>query len=188
MKRIVFPNDEKKVNSYNEYRADFYRKNPEYSDEYKPIEDINDVFTPYSCFLSELSEEEKNHYGIIIDSNNDFNGFYITYNFNDHYKINELTQFCEVDNLFDYGVVDNASQIIENCNIPDDCVILMTPVIKDEDAPNEGWRWHKWGPYYGVQNHMCEYLNDEPDVNMIYCFRIVKLKLSDKEVLERIYL
>lgn len=86
--------------------------------------------------------------------------------------IEELTDYKEKSWHYEYGVVDNATQIIENCKIPEDAVVLMVPVFKNKDEPFSGWRWHKWGAYYGIQNHQCEYLNDEDDVEMIYCFSI----------------
>ena len=55
-------------------------------------------------------------------------------------------------------------------------VILLTPMFKESQPSDGGWRWHKWGSYIGVQKHEYEYLYDEKEVEMIYCFEIIPMK------------
>ena len=78
-----------------------------------------------------------------------------------------------------YGVADNIEQIINLYNTRDffsgNHVILLTKVTKNPDEPFSGWRWHKWGEYIGTQNHKCEYLNDEPEIDEVICFSIYQV-------------
>lgn len=169
---IVLKQNDKKLEAFNNRRREYLKQYPEDAKYIKLIDSINDIFTPYNHWINHLTEEDKAELKIITDGNHNFDGFYICADYNDHYHIEQLTDYNEDRFDYEYGVVDNATQIIENCEIPENAVVLMTPVFKQKDEPCSGWRWHKWGPYYGVQNHMCEYLNDEDDVEMIYCFSI----------------
>jgi len=81
----------------------------------------------------------------------------------------------------DYGVCDNYHQIIarwwEQLNVPDRrFVICLTQIRKDQQSPEGGWRWHKWGPYIGTGKPQCEYLYDEPDIQEVFCFHILELR------------
>lgn len=169
---IVLKQNDKKLEAFNNRRKEYLKQYPEDAKYIKLIDSINDIFTPYSNWINHLTEEDKAELKIITDGNHNFDGFYICADYNDHYHIEHLTDYNEDRFDYEYGVVDNATQILENCEIPENAIVLMTPVFKQKDKPCSGWRWHKWGPYYGVQNHMCEYLNDEDDVEMIYCFSI----------------
>jgi hypothetical protein len=173
---IILQQNDNKLTLFNEQAREFAEKNPEFADYFKPINSIDDMFTPYNSWMDSFTEEDKVKYKVIPDGKYDFSGVYVCADFNDHYDIEQLTDYKEIDHLYKYGVVDNASQVIENCDIPDNAVVLLTPVFKDKSEPYSGWRWHKWGRYYGIQEHCCEYLNDEDDVEMIYCFSIVTLK------------
>lgn len=44
-----------------------------------------------------------------------------------------------------------------------------------EQYPEGGWRWHKWGPYIGVQNPQCEYLYDEKNIDVVYTYHIYEI-------------
>lgn len=175
-------NDDK-LAAFNVRRKEFIEQYPEYKDTHfaQPIKSIDDIFIPYSHWIESLTEAEKAELKLIPDGDYDFTGFYVCADFNDHYHVAELTDYQADRFDYEYGVVDNASQIVENCEISDDSIILMTPVFREPDEPCSGWRWHKWGPYYGVQNSHCEYLNDEPDIEMIYCFSIRKVSPCNVE-------
>lgn len=75
-----------------------------------------------------------------------------------------------------YGVCDNYKQIIDKCqelNNPERTfIICLTPVRKENQSPDGGWRWHKWGDYIGDKKPKCEYLYDEPEIDLIYCYHI----------------
>lgn len=176
---IKFEQNDKKLELVNRRRREFVKEHPECAEYLRPFNSIDDVFLPYNRWIENLTEAEKIELKVIPDGDYNFSGFYICKDHNHHYYISALTDYQDDRFYYDYGVVDNASQIIENCEIPDDSVVLLVPVFKNENEPYSGWRWHKWGRYYGVQEHGCEYLNDEENTEMIYCFSI--LKLSKKE-------
>ena len=139
----------------------------------KPTESLDDMYLPYEKWLNGFTDEEREKFKLIPDTISDFTGFYISHH-DDHW-ISNLTNFnAEFTPV--YGVVDNASQILEN--IPDldgNKIVIMSPVFSDKTKPHTGWRWHKNGHYYGVQNHSWEHLNDEPDIEMIYIFTVYKV-------------
>lgn len=85
-----------------------------------------------------------------------------------------------------YGVADNIEQIkeyykrqIENKN--EKYIISLSPVFQDKEnkGKEDGWRWHKWGPYIGELDSKYEYLDDEdfgPDFQgYVICFRCYKI-------------
>lgn len=55
------------------------------------------------------------------------------------------------------------------------CISFVT-MRKDEQPEHGGWRWHKWGHYYGAQNPQYEYLYDEPEIESVVVFEIHKKK------------
>lgn len=76
-----------------------------------------------------------------------------------------------------YGVCDSLEQILEQCPMivtdpTRQFTIFMTPVTRAEQPDEGGWRWHKWGGYIGDQDPQCEYLYDEQDIDLVYCYHI----------------
>jgi len=79
--------------------------------------------------------------------------------------------------LSSYGVCDNYEQVIEQYGLIEsegNFTVSITPMYKKNQSENGGWRWHKWGGYIGVQEPTCEYLYDEPDIELVYVFQIHK--------------
>lgn len=80
----------------------------------------------------------------------------------------------------DYGVVDYPAQVVEMFPlvIEDERPLIITfgEVRKDHQSDWGGWRWHKWGTYYGVHEPQCEYLYDEPDIDAVWVFHIMQVK------------
>lgn len=79
-----------------------------------------------------------------------------------------------------YGVVDSPDQFQEDFREtleadPRDFFVAFTEIRKDEQPETGGWRWHKWGPYYGTQKPQCEYIADEPEIESVYLFHIYQL-------------
>ena len=177
---IIFKEDTALLQKHCERIKEFIKEYPEYEEDFRIPKTLDDVFCPYEKWIRSMTEEERIKYHIIADNELSFEGIYVTNDCNNHYQIEHLTDYEEVDFLYDYGVVDNATQILENIEIPDNAVVLMMPVFK-EDQGDYGWRWHKWGPYYGIQNCECEYLANEKGTEMIYTFSVITLKQKEKQ-------
>ena len=125
-------------------------------------------------------------------------GVYIIGHFNFEYEIEEKIEEyddiedCDTKGLIDrpYGVCDTPEQLLNIYDFEKNerkLVIALTPIYKKDQPPEEGWRWHKWGPYIGNKRKMCncyprfsipvyEYLYDEPNVDLVYCFHIYEIK------------
>jgi hypothetical protein len=84
----------------------------------------------------------------------------------------------ELANLNSYGVTDSLAQLLaaareEVVEGPRIFLITLTPVVRQKQTPSGGWRWHKWGPYIGIQLRSgCEYLYDEPAIDLVYTYRV----------------
>jgi len=149
-----------------------------------------------------ITETQNIYFNNIKDTDEDQKdcpiGFYLDRSFNGHYKLDELTNLKETeswdsfqpDNLEDYnkcknprsnyGVCDNYKQILnlypELIENNTNYIVLMTPVFKEHQSSTGGWRWHKWGPYIGDKNPICEYLYDEPDINLVFVYNIYEVE------------
>lgn len=78
-----------------------------------------------------------------------------------------------------YGICDNVEQVIEQYKLNESekqFTISMTPMRKDEQPADGGWRWHKWGQYIGTQEPTAEYLYDEEKIDLVYVFHIYEWK------------
>lgn len=88
-----------------------------------------------------------------------------------------------------YGVCDSIEQLLTACPELEASerafVVTVTPIRKDAQPANGGWRWHKWGPYIGTQNPQREYIHDEPEIEEVLCYHIYEKKTQDKK--ERYY-
>lgn len=83
----------------------------------------------------------------------------------------------------EYGVCDSYQQILDQADIEESgrlFVISITPIIKEDQPEQGGWRWHKWGPYIGTHEPQCEYLHDEPEIEKVYVYHIYELLDTDK--------
>lgn len=160
----------------------------------KPDLAFVDSFCPYNEWLLMLLADPTK---VILDENLPLEAFaYIIADCN--FDIGAITQYekvkpkvsANIANLamlgiypidYEFGVADNLSQIYSHydnllSNPNQDYLILMVPEFKCAQSPEDGWRWHKWGNYIGVQNPQCEYLYDEPDIDLVYTYRIVPVK------------
>lgn len=102
--------------------------------------------------------------------------------------LGKITTFNEGKSAFGsfgcYGVCDSYEQVLEQCpELVSDrkrgFFIFLTKLRKDEQSPEGGWRWHKWGAYIGVQEPQCEYLYDEPVIEQVYTFHIYEVLNKD---------
>ena len=91
-----------------------------------------------------------------------------------------VEEYPELGDFNSYGVCDSYEQILEQCPALQDpnrqFVITITPIVRANQSPEGGWRWHKWGPYIGTFNPQCEYLYDEVGIDRVFCFHIYELK------------
>ena len=75
-----------------------------------------------------------------------------------------------------YGVCDNYQQILDQCPMLKDSdrqfFITIKSVKKENQDPDGGWRWHKWGAYIGTHEITTEYLYDEPIVEEVFVYHI----------------
>jgi len=106
-------------------------------------------------------------------------GVYEIGHFSLEHMISSIDTYPDLGDFNCYGVCDNYEQIIDQCpelqNKNRNFVVSITPIKKENQSPEGGWRWHKWGPYIGVQESQCEYLYDEPNIEMVYCYRIIEV-------------
>lgn len=89
-------------------------------------------------------------------------------------------EFSEDTCLNAYGVCDNVEQILARCpELETDpnrkYVISLSEVRKEDEEPDDGWRWEKWGPYIGTQNRHSDYLYYEPEIESILVYHIYEL-------------
>lgn len=88
------------------------------------------------------------------------------------------------DKTFDvpsYGVADSVEQFLTKYGqlLRDSPVAFAVGFteVKRADEPREGgWRWHKWGEYVGEERPACEYLHDEPEIESVVTFSVLREK------------
>jgi hypothetical protein len=105
--------------------------------------------------------------------------------FNFYYDIRSLvkSEYPFIDSLdigpHPFGVCDHWSQITERWPVIDladeHYLISLTPIRREEEPPEGGWRWHKWGPYIGNQRPRHEYIFDDTHIDVVYCYRIFEV-------------
>ena len=96
----------------------------------------------------------------------------------------EYEQYPDLGRHSCYGVCDDVDNLIAVMgDVLNDTarqfVVTMTPVRRDAQESDGGWRWHTWGEYIGKQAPQCEYLHDEPNIEQVFCFHIYERKLND---------
>lgn len=80
-----------------------------------------------------------------------------------------------------YGVCDSPEQFMEKIGkhleeSPNKYVVSFVRLRKEDQYPEGGWRWRKWGPYIGTQDHQAEYLFDEPVIEEVYVYSFYQYK------------
>ena len=140
--------------------------------------------------------------GLIISGQKDSNparimqGLYLCPHFNFNYEMRDgsyrsyntekgfwglsFDEMFEEDGLNEYGVCDSPEQFLVRFGeklhaSPRKFCVSFTEIRKENQDPDGGWRWHKWGPYVGGQNPTCEYIYDEPNIEAVYCYHIYEL-------------
>jgi hypothetical protein len=78
-----------------------------------------------------------------------------------------------------YGVCDNLQQVLDlypELEAPDrKFLIQLTEVRRENQSPEGGWRWHKWGPYIGTFKSEHEYLYHEVGIEAVLVFHLYEL-------------
>jgi len=135
------------------------------------------LYDKYSDFIKTIPNGTK----VIKDTQVDCEAYIVGLNFTitmgyytNYKEIKDSTYYFPL-----YGVADNLEQIInkhsEELDKDSNYIILMTPMDRREQPSRDGWRWHKWGEYIGVQEPQCEYLYDEKDIDLVYVYKIVEV-------------
>ena len=79
----------------------------------------------------------------------------------------------------DYGVCDNYQQVLhkypELTDSKDYYVVSLARIRKKDQPSRLGWRWEKWGAYIGIQKSKAYYLYDEPEIEEVFCYHILKV-------------
>jgi hypothetical protein len=88
--------------------------------------------------------------------------------------------YPELQNANAYGVCDSWENLAQVCpTLYTDpnrkFVVTLTPIEKSTQPTEDGWRWHKWGPYIGKHTPQCEYLHDEPNIDKVYVYHIYEM-------------
>jgi len=75
----------------------------------------------------------------------------------------------------EYGVCDNIEQVLAlfpELEAPGrEFMVTLTEVRRENQEPDGGWRWHKWGPYIGTYEPKHEYLYYE-DIDRVFVYHI----------------
>lgn len=85
------------------------------------------------------------------------------------------------DNFNSYGVADSVEQILaalpsEVIDGPRQYVLNVVQVRREDQHPEGGWRWHKWGAYIGTRVLTHEYLYDESEIEEVWCYQVYQVK------------
>ena len=180
--------NEAKLAQYNETVKQFNKDYPDWN--MPEVTTLDQKFIPYSKFSAYADWE--NFIILQQDYRKDFDSVYVI-SLNGKYSLKLLTNYREAKSgsyspvyWQDYGVADNASQVMDYydklCREHADYtnnhkfVILLTPIFRKSEPEVEGWRWHKWGPYIGEHEIKCEYLYDEKGIDYVYVFKILEVE------------
>jgi hypothetical protein len=175
--------DKEKLDKYNkqlEVMAEEVKaKDPEFSKGLLDLraETLDEIFQPYKDWVKELEESKKTDPLYSVPEEKIPDGVFVS-------RGNEETSFERFLGKYlgmstFYGVCDNGSQVrtyydflvSEGFIDPDqNYVIFIVPILKRNQPEYGGWRWHKWGEYIGEQEHGCEYIYNEPNVDLVYTF------------------
>jgi len=106
-----------------------------------------------------------------------FNFEYMMVGFKDSFETRHPS--IEGTDFYNVGVCDNYQQVLDKWPIIETetrkFVMSITPIVKANQPPQGGWRWHKWGDYIGVHQPQCEYLYDEPQIDKVYVYHIYEI-------------
>jgi len=77
-----------------------------------------------------------------------------------------------------YGVVDSVEQLLSLYDFeadPRKLAISMVSIKRENCSSSGGWRYHKWGTYYGTQNPQHEYLYHDTHIDEVFTFHVYEI-------------
>lgn len=103
------------------------------------------------------------------------------FNFDNHVGDDWDPYFYD-DDVPSYGVADSIEQFFEVYGHKIETserfyAVGFTEVLRSEQPSKGGWRWHKWGEYVGLRLPQFEYLHDEPEIESVVTFSVVRRKV-----------
>ena len=181
--------NENKLKEHNKLVRKLKRQYPDLP--FREIKDLEDKFMPYLDFVEYLKNH--NYTAVQPDYREPFDSVYVC-GLNSNHDIERITNYKEARNTnshvywYNYGVADNASQVLDYYDSlleKEECkeymkerkfVILLTPIFKEDQPEDGGWRWHKWGQYIGKFESKHEYIYDEVGIDFVYVFTILEVE------------
>ncbi len=108
-------------------------------------------------------------------------GVYVNCGFNFYNAIRDesFEHFFDDDTVPAFGVADSIEQFMDKFRAtleasPNEYAVGFTEVRRVDQPLEGGWRWHKWGPYIGTKTPTCEYLHDEPEIESVMTFSVIR--------------
>lgn len=136
---------------------------------------------PFSSALSAAMGKENKFYHHEID------GYVIGPHWNPEFFIKGLKNsgFCDLFDIDDdytipfppIGVVDSVEQFDDLFGeklraFPQNVIVSFVEIRREDQPPSGGWRYHKWGEYFGTQNPEYEHIYDDKHIEKVYTFAV----------------
>lgn len=101
------------------------------------------------------------------------------YNFTNCIDGRGWAEWFDDETIPSYGVCDSIDQFFEKFGAAIDAhplghAVGFTEVRRADQPLKGGWRWHKWGEYFGTKEPKYEYLHDEPDIESVVTFSVIR--------------
>jgi hypothetical protein len=84
-------------------------------------------------------------------------------------------EWDELNYMDSLGVVDSVEQLLSLYDFdadPRKLVISMVSIKRENCSSEGGWRYHKWGTYYGTQKPQHEYLYHDKHIDEVFTFHV----------------
>ena len=89
-----------------------------------------------------------------------------------------IDEYGDTIRMGTYGVVDSIEQLLSLYDFeadPRNLVISMVSIKRENQPDWGGWRWHKWGTYYGTQKPEHEYLYNDTHIDEVFTFHVYEI-------------
>jgi hypothetical protein len=100
----------------------------------------------------------------------------------DQYVVKDRTdEWGDALVLSTHGVVDSIAQFEELFGDalradPRHFFVSFVEIRRVTQPCSGGWRYHKWGAYYGTQNPQHEYIYHDKHITKVYTFKVVEMR------------